>query len=158
MRAADTRVFGWTGLSGGVFCKHCGCWGVEVVDWSLTRWGFHETALFEPTRLKCETLCWCGFGQVLPPCGDRGWSVWLVGRPVKWALFFLSVLEKMSILDVSVVCSWWCVCSPEKLTNRTLDFYGRLPVGFFRVSGDCFLLLFPVVVSCYCVRGMQEIH
>ena len=30
---------------------------------------------------------------------------------------------------------------------------GRLLVGFFSVSGDCFLLLFPVIVSSYCVRG-----
>lgn len=77
----------------------------------------------------------------------------VVGRaPCEVGVVFLSVLEKMSILDGVVVCfCWWRVCSPEKLTNRTLDFYGRLPVGFFRVWGDCFLLLFPVIV---CAEGV----
>lgn len=68
---------------------------------------------------------------------------------------FLSALEKMSILDVAVVCSWWRVGSPKKLTSRTLDFYGRLPVGFFRVWGDCFLLLFPVIVCAECRKFIR---
>jgi len=62
--------------------------------------------------------------------------VCVVGRaPCEVGVVFLSALGKMSILDVAVVCSWWRVGSPKKLTSRTFDFYGRLPVGFFQGFG-----------------------